>query len=260
MQQNVGGTMKYTKNRKKIADFLGANGCVSAISVQKYDELFAADYKYPVKTSVYKLISAIFIILSCCVMLFTPRWVEWAGLLVNVVLVAISIIAFNFVRNIKYPNEQYEVVFVVASAIISTTLIVLGYFGRSTLMFNLFLLNKFQATEIVSTVNIFMIVACILSVGALIYGILMGKRRFGTIMTPLITLGGLLMFAFIANLALDEDFLIKISESNTVQLYSGVKMWLLDLVLVAALLSMIAYDIGIIHISKAVGGEQSYLR
>jgi len=262
MKSSVNITAINTKNRKQIANFLGLQGTgkVSISDHKEYEKLFEADYPFPVKTNVYKILSSIFIILFTILMLITPIFIDWVGLAINLVFVLFSFIAFGFVRNIKYPNEQYNHSFVIIASLISVALIILAYFNREFMLSNLFFLENLVGKEIISateydslikTINIFFIVACSLSAGCVLYGTLIGKRRFGTMISPLIVLGGLILFCLISNISLSTEFLNKIYNSET-----GDKDYLLYLVLTASLLAMLAYNFIFIHIAKAIGGKE----
>lgn len=262
MKSSVNITAINTKNRKEIANFLGLQGTgkISISDCKEYEKLFEADYPFPVKTNVYKIISSVFIILFTILMLITPIFIDWVGLATNLAFVLFSFIAFGFVRNIKYPNEQYNHLPVIIASLISVVLIILAYFNREFMLSNLFFLENLVGKEIISTIeydslvniiNIFFIVGCSLSAGCILYGTLIGKRRFGTMLSPLIVLGGLMLFCLISNISLSTEFLNNIYNSET-----GNKDYLLYLVLTASLLGMLAYNFIFIHIAKAIGGKE----
>lgn len=262
MESSVNITAINTKNRKEIANFLGLQGTgkISTSDCIEYQKLFEADYPFPVKTNVYKILSCVFIILFTILMLFTPIFKDWVGLTINLAFVLFSFIAFGFVRNIKYPNEQYNYLIVIIASLISLGLIILAYFNRNFMLSNLFFLENLVGKKIISTeeydslvniINIFFIVGCSLSAGCILYGTLMGKRRFGTMLSPLIVLGGLMLFCLISNISLSTEFLNNIYNSET-----GNKDYLIYLVLTAALLAMLAYNFIFIHIAIAIGGKE----
>lgn len=267
MLMRSGVTAINTKNRKQIANFLGMQGTGKLANSDciEYDKLFKADYPFPVKTSIYKIISSVFITILAMLMIVAPIFRDWIGVVINSAFILISFIAFGFVRKIKYPNEQYSLASIIFASLISAALIVLSYFNREVMVSNLFFLEKLVGIGIVPTteydslikaMNIFFIVACALSWGCIIYGTVIGKRRFGTMITPLIVLGGIMIFSFIANISLSTDFLCKVYNMET----GEERQYLLYLVLTASLLAMIAYDLIFIHIAKAIGGKEAKQR
>ena len=136
MKSSFNITAINTKNRKEIANFLGLQGTgkISISDCKEYEKLFEADYPFPVKTNVYKIISSVFIILFTILMLITPIFIDWVGLATNLAFVLFSFIAFGFVRNIKYQNEQYNHLPVIIASLISVVLIILAYFNREFML------------------------------------------------------------------------------------------------------------------------------
>ena len=257
--------INITHQRKTIAEFLGTDISLKPEIKDQYDKLYKSNYIFPVKLNIYKLIASIVILSFLILHIFAPLLsTEWIRVLVSFGMLAISFFAFNFVRKIKYPNEEFNVYIIIVANIAALFLLLFDFFNEKHLMENILLLesnmlgvlnSKLDFNQIKNCLLIFSLISLLLSIGALVYGALMGKKRFGSIMTPLVVVGGCLLFFFISNFAFSSDYLNNVvannGDPNYVTFY---------LILIGSILAMVAYDLVFIQLSILIGGKKSAKR
>lgn len=261
--KKIGNTFvtTYTGNRKKVAKFLKADGQIEYSVHQDYTNLFAKDCPYPIKTDSCKVASAIVILLFIVAMFLSSALKDTIALGLNIAFILFSFIVFKSVKDIRYPNEQYSLVYIIVISLITVLLLYLAYNQKDTVISNLFYLKQALSKETISietynklvdVSNKFIIIACLISAGMLFFGTVTGARRFGSVMTPLIIIGGFVLFIFGANIALSNKFLEKIN------LYSSdEKIYMLYLAFLVAIIAMIIFDKAFISRAKNIGGEKS---
>ena len=242
----------YTGSRKKAAEFLNADGQLKYSAYIIYKNLYDKDCPYPIRTAPCKVVSAIFILLFIVAMFFTSALKERVALVLNIVFILFSFIAFNSVKNIKYPNEQYSVLYILIISFLAMTLLYLAYDQKDTIISNLVYIKQTLSEEtmtiesyeqLLGISNKFVAIACLISVGMLVYGIITGERRFGSVMTPLIIIGGFVLFIFVANFAVS-----KYADNGN--------PYLVYLLFIIAIIAMIIFDKFFISRAKDIGGDE----
>ncbi len=263
--KNESKLINFTKNRKDIADFLCTTNQVSLSDIKLYTQLYEKDYPYPVKTSWYKELSIIFVIITLALQLFTPIFKEYISLLLDLGLIALLLLSFGFVRKVKYPNEEYSVLSLIVVSLIGALLLVISFFNKESLISNWYFLNvSFNKgnikTAFYNTINnstlVFFFVSCGLTLASILFGVLIGRRRLESIMAPMISVVGLMLFCFISNLSLDKNLLDTFYNpaEGTDKLYA------FYLIMIGACAALVAFDIALIIIIRLIGGKKSIER
>ncbi len=250
----------YENDRKIVSDFLGAKGRVTFNDTKEYDLKFCRDYLYPISVSPLKILSIIFLLIFTCSMFFTPVFKEWVAFAVCSGLILLSFLAFGWVRRLQYPNGKYPVFFIVLLSLIATGLIAASCFYKETFVTGWYYLDKAYDNGLVSSnvyesvakiATTFFYIACGLSLIFIVIGASTSKRRFSSIMVPLIAIGGLLAFFWFANIPLNIEE-VKL-ETNAVS--GELEPVLFITLLTVGLLIMFIYDFVFCSIAKAIGGK-----
>lgn len=241
----------YTGNRKKVAKFLKADGQIEYSVHQDYTNLFAKDCPYPIKTDSRKVASAIVILLFIVAMFLSSALKDTIALGLNIAFILFSFIVFKSVKDIRYPNEQYSLVYIIVISLITVLLLYLAYNQKDTIISNLVYIKQTLSEEtmtieayeqLLGISNKFVAIACLISVGMLFFGTVTGERRFGSVMTPLIIIGGLVLFIFVANFAVS-----KYADNGN--------SYLVYLLFIIAIIAMIIFDKFFISRAKDIGGD-----
>lgn len=262
--EKLGSKIHFTENQAQIAEFLESDNFVSDAAVKQYRSLFDKDYPYPVYFSVYKLLSIIFVCLSIAAMFVAAFFKEWIVLVGNVVFVGLFLLIFNFIRHLRYPNEEYRWGVLLGISLLSASIFALAIVYHDTLVSNYYFLTVINGAglannEILETCNsvipIFTYIAIGLSIALTGSGVVFGQKRLASCLTPLITVGGLLLFLVIANAITSVDFL-----NSLVSDEGNFKSFWFYLILSLSLLAIIVYDAGLIFVTKLIGGPKSRRR
>lgn len=254
-------TIKSNKRRRFIAELLNADGKVDQSVVEKYRADFISDYPYPVKLNWLKVISFLFIFLFILSMFFVSSLKEEVAFFVNMGMILFCWIFFSSVRKIKYPNEQYSRLFIAFLALMSLGFLYISIKDLEIIISNLMLVRRLKFNETISVdyydtfmkgMKTHVIIACGLSSFFMLLGILIGRLRFATVLTPLITLGGLLVFSAVMNTAITTDGIIQGFTNNT-RGYDFAKV-------ILSLIVLCGYDLFFILITKKIGGKKDKRR
>lgn len=233
-------TTTYTREREAIAKFLESKGSVDSDFKDYYKSMYDQDYPYPVKISIYKTISMIYYFLVILFMFFAPLFNNSVILIVSLSLLVFGFITFGFVRKVKYPNERYPVLYLITTSFLTIMVLFTYYLCKYSMIPELECLDFVYGYP--SMFNIFIIVSCSISFVILTLGLILGRRRFGSANTPLVVISGWLLFAFIFNILLDSNL------NNEI------------LSFILSIIAMLIFDVGLMLISRAIGGKKHWLR
>lgn len=233
-------TTTYTKTRESVAKFLEAKGSVNADFKDYYKSMYDQDYPYPVKISIYKIISMIYYFLVILFMFFAPLFENSVILIVSLSLLVFGFIAFGFIRKVKYPNERYPVLYLIGTAFITIMVLFTYYLCRYLMIPELEYLDFVDGYPLMY--NIFIIVSCAISFVILTLGLILGRRRFGCANTTLVVITGWLLFALVFNYLLDSEM------NNATMSF------------VFAIILMMIFDVGLMLLSRVIGGKKHRLR
>ena len=253
---NKNDALCFTENQKELAALLNGDEWKIKVHMKQYDELFERDCPFPIKKYKIKIIASVIISIFTLLMVISFLFKEWVGIALCVMLIAISLMLFSFVRNIKYPNEQFSIYLLMGLSAFACVLFGYVCFNSDTFFSNIYYLSYMANNNKISLelyegaasiIKTFSIISGVISIGIMLFGIIFGNLRLSSLLTPLICIGGMLVFAIISNSAFNLDFIIK--NEN--------KMWLICIILIGACIALALFDIFFIYITKKCGGAKS---
>lgn len=242
--------IEYQEDEKVIAQYLGAKGELSASFVDEYDKLYAKDCPHKVKIIAYKIIAYICILFFTFGTAYAQNLSSDHAFYFNLGLIIIGVLAFVWVRYIKFPNEQFSYFHGIILMLITMFIIIMAYSNKNEIFDNVQLLANPGDDSLMTSeqydlaekrMKVFFIITCVLTIASQLFGFILSKKRFLLIMTPLISMGGFSLAILIMNTALGFEL---VNASNYKKY-----MFL-------ALLALVIFNVIVMIIVRFLGGPR----